>query len=295
MNHQNRRFAYLLLVPSVCLILVFQYLPMYGLSIAFREFAWSTPLTAPLVGFANFHRLMRDPAFSQTLVNTLIYAAVGGALVAILGIAIAGTFHLKSLFARRPQFNSLLLAPSFISWVVVSVSVPRLFSSRGLINSLLVESGLTSTAVPFLTTAAPFQLLFVISTVWKHAGLMAFIAWTLLQQGKPEIRESAELDGLSSVGAFFRVELPILRVPVTTLALFFVLVLFDAFGEQALSLGNAAIRSHADVLESYVYRLGIQRGRWGMASAGAVVAAALRAPIAIALILVGVHARREQW
>ena len=157
-----------------------------------------------------------------------------------------------------------------------------------------MATGLSATALPFLTTTGLFGAVFVITAVWKHAGMLAFVIWTFLQQSDSSIRDAAAIDGLGRVGTFVRIEIGMLRPQIVALTLLFMLLLFDSFGEQALSIGTAAVRSSADVIESYGYRISVQRGRWPLAVAASVVSAGIRAPVAALLLIAAYRARRHE-
>lgn len=280
----ERHLALLLLLPAIAVIAVFDYIPMYGLSIAFREFSWRAPFGGPLVGLANIRRLFDDPGFHHALSNTIRYGVVATTGVALTGIAVAVVFHLRSVTGRRPVFSTIVLAPSFVSWVIVSLLVSRLFTVRGWMNALLIHAGVLEQGIAYLTSASLFPVVFVVASVWKHAGLMAFLSWMLLQQSDPNMRDAAAIDGLGPLGTTLRIELVSLRPQLAALTLLVALLLFDSFGEQALSIASAAIRNQADVIESYVYRIGIQRGRWALGAAGSLVAALVRLPVVVLLV-----------
>ncbi|TVQ24630.1 MAG: hypothetical protein EA383_10625, partial [Spirochaetaceae bacterium] len=155
--------------------------------------------------------------------------------------------------------------------------------------------GVLEHGIAFLTHESVFPAVFVGASVWKHAGLMAFLCWMLLQQIDSDMRDAAAIDGLGPIGTTFRVELFSIRQQLYALTLFTALLLLDSFGEQALSIASAAIRSQADVIESYVYRIGIQRGRWALGVAGSLVSAAVRLPVVflLAVTLYGRGPRRK--
>ena len=281
----EHQLAFWLLLPAVIVVAVFEYVPMYGLSIAFREFSWRAPFGGPPVGMDNIRRLFRDPGLRAALSNTIQYWLAGTAGVAVTGIAVAVMFHLRSTLLRRPVFSTVILLPSYVSWVIVSVLLSRLFEVRGPINEFLIRSGMLDRGIAYLTNTTVFPFIFVGSTVWKHLGLMAFVCWMVLQQTEADVRDAAAIDGLGPVGTVFRVELASVRVQLWALVLLVALILFDSLGEQALSIASAAIRNQADVVDSYVYRIGIQRGRWALGAAGSFVSSIIRLPIVLTLLL----------
>lgn len=291
----ERQAALLLLLPAAVVVFVFEYIPMYGLTLAFREFSWHAPFRGVPVGMANIARLFGDPGFHQALANTVLYGVAATTGVALVGIAIALVFHVRSVYERRPVFSSLVLAPSFVSWVIVSLLLSRLFTVRGVVNRLLVGAGVVKQGVSFLTRESVFPILFVGTSIWKHAGFMAFLAYMLLRQINSDVRDAAAIDGLGPIRTAFRVELASIRPQLVVLTLLMGLLLLDSFGEQSLNIGSAAIRGRADVVESYVYRIGIQRGRWAIGTAGSLVAAMVRFPVVLLLLTsVAVSAERKR-
>ena len=293
-NNSERRLAAVLLLPALAALAVFQYVPMYGLTIAYREFSWRAPFAGPSVGMEHFARLLQDPVFGQAVANTVCYALSAAALLGVGAVFVAGVFHLGAAPDRTLSFSTLVIAPSFLSWVVVSLLVTRLLAFRGPVNQLIIATNLSTTGLPFLTTSGLFGAVFVLTAVWKQTGILAFLIWTLLQHGDSSVRDAAAIDGLSRIGTFVLIELGVLKWQIAALVLLFVLMLFDSFGEQALSIGNAAIRASADVIESYGYRIGVQQGRWPLAVAASLIAALVRAVFAGVLLMVISGARSTE-
>ena len=165
---------YLLILPGVLWYLVFAYLPMYGLTLAFRTFRANLGLfRSPWVGFVNFENVFRDPAFVQSIITTLRINAGRLIFVFPVPIFLALIFNEVRLGRSKKVLQSIFTFPHFLSWIIVASIMINILGRGGLVNGILGLFGMDP--VSFLGTPSFFQPLVYASDIWKSAGWSAII------------------------------------------------------------------------------------------------------------------------
>jgi putative aldouronate transport system permease protein len=248
-----------MLIPGIIWYVLFKYLPMLGLGLAFTDYGFRARVS--FVGFENFRRLLVSSIFWNAFRNTLIISLANvvfyfpAPLIAALLIN-----ELNSVRAKR-FIQFLIYIPYFFSWVVVgSIFVTLLSPSSGLVNSVITALG--GKAVYFMANAAYFRPVLVSSYIWRQMGYGAVIYVAALSTVDLEQYEAATVDGAGRWSRLFNVTIPGIRSTIVTMLLLnlsHVLLIF----EQVLVMYNAAVYNVADVLQTYVFREGILQGDIG--------------------------------
>lgn len=261
---------FLLLLPALLLIGVFSLLPLYGLTLAFREFSFSKGLASPWNGLANFRWIFTaDPNVPRVLLTTLAVGTVRA--LALFLFPLAFSLVLDTLPSRRTRLAVLLilLFPQFLSWVVAAGLFRNLFAVDGVVNLVLLRAGVVSHPVAFMTRPGSFLLILFAAMLWKDLGLYGLLHHTALSGIEAEVYEAACLDGAPPWGlaCAWHIKLPMIRTE-RLLVLSLVLVSFagGAF-EAVFNLYNPALYPYVDIVDSYVYRTGIAAGRFATAAA----------------------------
>lgn len=256
---RRQKYLILMLIPGIIWYILFKYLPMLGLGLAFTDYGFRAQVS--FVGFENFRRLLMSSIFWNAFRNTLIISLANIAfyfpapLIAALLINELNSVRVK----RFIQF--LIYIPYFFSWVVVgSIFVTLLSPSSGLVNSIITALG--GKAVYFMANAAYFRPVLVSSYIWRQMGYGAVIYVAALSTVDLELYEAATVDGAGRWSRLFNVTIPGIRSTIVTMLLLnlsHVLLIF----EQVLVMYNAAVYNVADVLQTYVFREGILQGDVG--------------------------------
>ena len=254
-----------MLLPGVIITFIFCYIPLYGLIIAFEDYNPGLGFASPWVGLANFKFLFNQPNFLRTIWNTL-YIAV---FKLILGIIVPVTFavllnEMKSDKLKR-TYQTLIYIPNFLSWVILAGVLMDLLGTDGAINILLGKLGIE--AIPFLGSAKVFPWTMIISDVWKGFGYGTIVYLAALTGIDPGLYESATLDGATRWQRIRYITVPLLK---PTIVLMLVLALggvLNAGFDQVYNLYSPVVYSTGDIIDTYVYRLGIQQAQYSIGAA----------------------------
>ena len=247
---------YWMLLPAVVGLLVFSYYPMYGIIIAFQRY---DPLLgfirSPWVGMDNFTRMFANKDFWEILRNTLVISlgkiAIGQVTAITFALLLNELRH--ALFKRGVQ--TLTYLPYFFSWLVFASIMKDVLQMDGVINSALKSIGLAP--VYFLGNPTLFPFTMIFTDVWKGFGYGAIIFLAAITGIDPALQEAAAVDGANRFQRIWHVNLPAIApiiVVTTTLALGYVL---SAGFEQILILYNPAVYSTGDIIDTWVYRIGL--------------------------------------
>ena len=260
------RYLYLLLLPCVVYFLVFNYAPMYGLIIAFKEFRFSRGIMgSPWVGLENFRYLFNLPTFYQVIINSITLSVMR--LLICFPVPILLSLALNEIpFLRYKRLaQTTIYLPYFISWVVIGGILVNLLSpSWGIINMLIRSFG--GEPVFFLGKAEYFRGIVVVSHIWKQAGWDTIIYLAAVTAINPELYEAATIDGASRTKRIWHVTLPGIRPTIVILLLLSVGNLMNNWFEQIYVLQNGANLHVSQVFETYTYWLGLTNGRFSFAT-----------------------------
>lgn len=264
----KNRFLYLLTVPGIVFLFVFDYLPMVGLVIAFQDFhAVKGIWGSEFVGLKNFEFFFQSKDWLKVTFNTvylnLLFMISG--IVAAVTIAIMLSEITNKYFKRISQ--SVVILPHFISWSVVSMFSMTLFGSDGLINRWLKSMGLEP--ISFYSTPEIWPLLLVLFSLWQGAGFSSIVYLATITGINPDIYESASIDGATRWQKIRYITLPLLKPTVILLTLLSLGNLFYGNFNMIYALvgTNPLLYPTTDVIDTYVYRALMQLGDIGMASA----------------------------
>lgn len=254
----RRRWGlYLLLLIPVVYVFIFNYVPMYGVTIAFKRYRIKSGiLGSPWIGFYQFERLFSNVKFSQILGNTLwlsLYSLLAGFPVPIL-LAI-GLTHLNSNRYRR-TVQLVTYAPHFLSTVVIVGLINQLFSMHsGVVNRLLELLGVGS--VNLLGNADYFRHMYVWSGVWQGAGYSAIIFISALAGVDPQLHEAAAIDGASMWKRVWHIDIPGILPTITIMLILRMGSLMAVGFEKIFLMQNSTNLAVSEVIETYVYKQGI--------------------------------------
>jgi len=262
----TNRYLYLLLIPCVVYFIIFNYVPMYGLIIAFKEFKFSKGiLGSPWNGVENFAYLFGLKDFYRVLGNSILLSLLR--LVIAFPVPIILSLALNEIpFLRYKRLTqTMIYLPYFISWVVIGGILVNLLSpSWGIINSLIKALG--GEPVFFLGRARYFRGIAVASYIWKQAGWDTIIYLAAITAINPELYEAATIDGAGRLRRIWHITLPGIRTTVVILLLLAIGGLMNNGFEQIYMLQNSSNLQVSEVFETYTYKLGIVNGRFSFAT-----------------------------
>lgn len=253
--------------PALACMIVFTYLPFYGLTVAFKNYSvMDTMQTSKWVGMQNFLTAFKDQFFWNSVFNTLgisfLKLLIGFPLPIIIAVLI---WNMKGMFKNAVGIISYL--PHFLSWVVLGGMMTSWLATTGILSKFLVGIGVLSAPGNFLINANQYWWVAVLSDVWKETGWNTIIYTAALTGIDPTYYEAARIDGAGKLRQFWYITLPMIR---RIIALNFILTiggLLNSNLDQAMVLINPLNRSKAEVINSYVYTVGLQQGDFGYSTA----------------------------
>ena len=264
---RNNYWLYLFILPGILFMLVFKYIPMVGIVVAFQDFKVTRGIFgSDWVGLKHFEYLIKSPDFFRVFRNSIlisIYRLVWGFPFPIL---LALLMNEMRAVGYKRVMQTVLYLPHFISWVVVVGMITNLLSpSTGIVNMAIKALG--GEAIPFLTTPKYFRTILVVSDIWKGAGWGTIVYMAAMSGIHPALYEAAVIDGASRWQRIVYVTLPgISSTIVVMLILRTGSILSNGF-EQVYLLQNALVTEVSEVFETYTYTVGLREGRFSFASA----------------------------
>ena len=256
-----------MVLPALLLTIVFAYIPMVGIVIAFQDFKpWLGFSQSNWVGLDHFKYLFSTPENLQVVWNTLIIASMKlvGGLIAPLVFALLLNEIRLSAFKRSVQ--TLVYLPHFLSWVILGGILLDMLSMKGLVNQVLVAL-FNIDPIFFLGDGNWFRFTVVVSDIWKEFGFGAIIFLASLAGINPALYEAAEVDGAGRWQQTLAITIPSLipiMIVVGTLSLGNIL---NAGFDQIFNLYNGLVYDKGDIIDTFVYRVGLIDGQFGFSAA----------------------------
>lgn len=261
------RQLYLMLLLPVIYIILFKYVPMYGVLIAFKDFnIFQGIWKSPWAGTDMFRQLwaMNDfkRAFRNTLMLNMLDLIIGFPVPVFLAICLNEIRNLK--FKKISQ--TLLYLPYFMSWVIVGGIVYQIFSTNtGVVNQVIKAMG--KAGVPFLTNKWYWMITYIFSGIWRGAGWNTIIYMAAITGIDASLYEAAEVDGAGRIRKMIHITLPSISATIVMMLIIQVGQMMTIGFERPYVMSNALVTDFSDVLSTFVYRLGLQGGKFSLSTA----------------------------
>ena len=260
---------YLMLIPGIIWYIIFCYAPMYGITLAFKDFKMKrgimgSPWSQPLL--KNFMEFFNSPYSVRLLRNTLVMSLtkIVTAKIAAVGLALILNECQTSWYKRIVQTISYM--PHFLSWVVI-YGIVYLFcsESQGYINKVVRAVG--GETIPFLSSNKYFRGLIYISNLWKGTGYSTIIYLAAMTSIDPTLYEAAQVDGAGRLRRIWHITLPGIRSTFIMLTIISVGSILSAGFDQVYVFYNELVYETGDIIDTYVYRAGLEEMRFGLSTA----------------------------
>ncbi len=258
---------YLLLVPGLLYYLIYHYWPMYGAIIAFKDFHIVRGIIAsPWVGFKHFEYIFSLDKFGQVFRNTLWISVLRLIFGFPVPIIMAILLNEVGRLGFKRTIQTIIYLPHFISWVIFAGMLVNLLSvDTGIVNNIL--RSITGRPVRFLTDPQVFRSTLVWTMIWKSYGFAAIVYLAALAGIDPQLYEAAIIDGATRLQRIFRITVPMIRATVVVILILRIGNLMQAGFEQIFIMYHPGVYNVADIIDTYVYRIGLTEGRFSMAAA----------------------------
>jgi putative aldouronate transport system permease protein len=259
------KYLYLLALPGIAYYILFHYVPMYGITIAFQNFSPFRGFSgSEWVGLAQFRRLFTHPDFWLILRNTFAISILNLLFFYPVPIVLALLLNeVRSVWFKR-GLQTVLYLPHFVSWVVICSLTISMLNSQGALTQLFRMFGVKT---QFLMDKSVFWGMITIQNIWKDAGWGTIIFLAALAGINPELYEAARVDGANRWRQMISITLPgIMGTIVITLILRLGHILSLSF-DQLYLMGNPLVRDVSEVFDTYVYITGVLQGNFSFATA----------------------------
>lgn len=261
------RWIYMLAVPGLVYLLIFKYIPMYGVTVAFKDYSSRLGiLQSPWVGMKHFLRLFSSRDFSILLKNTLLLNLYKIMVMTPLAMVFALSLNaIHNVYTKR-VIQTISYFPHFLSWVVISGITFQLFSPySGTLNQILIKLGMQP--MTFLSNPKSFKTMLVAFGAWKELGWASIIYLAALSGINTELYEAAEIDGATNLRKTWHITIPALIPTMVTLLLIDIGKIMSVGFEQVYVYLNPILYEKGDVFATYVYRVGLGQGKFSYTTA----------------------------
>ncbi|HAY53702.1 ABC transporter permease subunit [Schleiferilactobacillus harbinensis] len=255
-----------MMLPGMLFLLVFSFVPMLGIVMAFQNYIPAKGiLGSTWVGLANFKYMLEIPDSLQILMNTVIIASwkiVLGTIVPVVFALLLNEIRIK--WAKR-TIQTIVYLPNFLSWVVLAAVVVNLFDYHGPVNTFLATFGVKP--ILFMGSNHWFRQIIIGSDVWKGFGYGSIIYLAALTGIDPGLYEAAEIDGASRWQQLLHVTLPGMLPIIMMMTALNLTNILNAGFDQIFNLYNPIVYETGDIIDTYVYRVGLLGQQYSLGTA----------------------------
>ncbi|GMQ58753.1 polygalacturonan/rhamnogalacturonan ABC transporter permease [Vallitalea sediminicola] len=263
---RKNKWLYILLIPGLLYFILFRYLPMLGLVIAFKDYdIFKGILDSAWVGLENFRTVFGSTDFKQVFSNTIVISLlkilIGFPVPIILALMLNEMRNVR--FSRISQ--TVLYLPHFLSWVVIGGIMLNIFSpTYGIIGEIYRLFG--HDPVNLLASKEHFRGILILSDIWKESGWGTIVYLAALTQIDPNLYEAASIDGASKWKQTLHITLPAISGIIVMLLILRIGKVMNAGFQQIMVLQTPLVQNISDIFDTYVYRTGLKRGQYSIAA-----------------------------
>lgn len=258
---------YVLLAPTIIWFILFLYKPMYGLQIAFKDYSVFRGIqNSPWVGLEHFYTLFESDQFLRAVNNTIKLSLLSLFIGFPAPIVLALMFNEILNQAYKKTAQTIVYLPHFISSVIIAGIIITAFSpSAGIVNTIIGWFGIEP--IYFLTKPEWFRPIFIGSGIWQEAGFSSIVFLAAIAGVNPSLYESAVVDGASRWQMMWKITIPSILPTIIIMLIIRIGNLLEVSFEMIILLYQPATYSTADVVNTYIYRNGLQGGQYDLAAA----------------------------
>lgn len=288
-DFRRDKYLYLLILPGIVWFIIFCYIPMYGVQIAFKDFSMAKGIeVSPWVGFLQFETLFSAPTFPQVLRNTFIISILKLIFSFPAPIILALLLNELRQVKFKKVVQTVLYLPHFISWVVLAGLLSTfLHPTTGFVNEILTKV-FGMKPINFLAEKSMFRGVLIITDIYKGMGWGTIVYLAALSSVDVEQYEAAVVDGANKWQQVWHITLPAIRSVMVILFILSLGNILSAGFDQIFNLYNSSVYEVADIIDTYVYRQGIVSTKYSLSSA----AGLFKSLVALVLITLTNYAAR---
>lgn len=257
---------HLFILPSIIILLIFNYMPMAGIILAFQDYKPRLGLFhSPWVGLEHFRYLFTYPDSKQVIWNTFLIASLKIVSNTVIPIGFALLLNEIRLLVFKRSVQTLVYLPHFLSWVILGGILTDLLSNKGLVNQALGWLGVSS--IYFLGDGDWFRFTLIVSDVWKEFGFSTIVYLAALTGINHSLYEAAEIDGAGRWKQTLNITLPALIPVIVVIMTLSLGNILNAGFDQIFNLYNPLVYREGDIIDTFVYRVGLMNGSFSFATA----------------------------
>lgn len=266
----DNRYNYLMMLPGLVFLFIFSYIPIYGLVLAFKDYSFRYGILgsdwAGMHGLEHFIELFKEKEFWNVTWNTILISL--GRIVIEFPVPIILAVLMNEVRSKKfkKSVQSVMYFPYFISWVIIGSMVFSLFSyNRGAVNEILFK--LTGQRFNFLINDTFFIILLFVSSIWKGAGYSMILYMAAITNINEDLYDAATIDGCNRFQKIWYVTLPGISVMIVTMLILACGGIMNAGFDQIFNLYNSSVYDVADILDTYIYRIGLRELNFSIGTA----------------------------
>ena len=269
------RYLYLMLLLTIAYFVIFKYIPMYGVQLAFKKFTYRKGiLGSDWIGWKNFETLFKNKQFTRTIGNTIAISMGRLAFTFFVPIVMAVLLNEIRISAFKRVVQTFMYLPHFLSWVIISgIAYSLLSVNGGFVNKIIAAMG--GKPVNFLLEPSCFRPILYVSSVWKEMGWESIIYLAALAGINPELYEAATVDGAGRFRQMVHITWPGIRSTVVIMLILTVSRVMSAGFDQIYNLYSSPVFSVADIVDTFTYRELFLKSKFGEATAAGLFQAAI--------------------
>lgn len=263
----KKKFIYAMFLLPLLYYIIFEYIPIYGISIAFQDYTPGRPFIGnEWIGFKNFELIFKSKPFYEALRNTVIISLYKIIFGFPFPIIIALLLNEVCCNPLKKAVQTAIYFPWFVSWVIVGAIITSLFSvNEGLINLILKSLGMET--VKILGNPKYFRTILVVSSMWKEAGMRSIIYLAAIISVDANVYEAAIIDGANRRQQIWYVTLPGIAGTIMILFILQLGSILSAGMEQTMVLLNPLVADVGEIIDTYVYKIGLKQGDYSFSTA----------------------------
>jgi putative aldouronate transport system permease protein len=274
---------YLMVIPGITYFVMFRIVPTFVSVIAWQKYSiFKGVLGSPWVGWDNFYRLFAYPEFLRIFSNTII---IGLLIIAVgfpIPIALALLLNEVRLRGFRRYVQTVIYLPHFLSWVIVGQLVYSVLSpTSGFVNKTIVALG--GESIFFMAQSTLFKPIAILAFIWKESGFTSIIYLAAISGIDPNLYEASDIDGASHWQKIWNITLPSISPTIVVMLLIGLGRFLETGFDHIWNLLNPVVWSAGDILNTYIFRVGLQDGRYSLTAAMGI----FKAVIGFVLLIIG--------
>jgi putative aldouronate transport system permease protein len=265
---KRQKELWIISLIAVIWAVIFCYIPMLGNAIAFFEYYPGKSLAeSKFVGFKYFIEFFTLPGVWKIFRNTLVISGLNLTIAFVVPIIFALLLNEIKNTVFKKTIQTISYMPHFVSWIVVASIMFSIMGNDGVVNELLLKLGLVNSPVNFFNEPNLFWGLLTSANIWKGIGWSAIIYISAISGVDQELYQAGAVDGLGRFGKIWHITLPGIAPTVIMLFILGIGNILNAGFEQQLLLGTPLTQDVYEVIDTYVYRYGVQLGRYSFSTA----------------------------